>query len=241
MKLVEKQTIAQGRVIEEQHQIDRGIELARKVDDLRVKRAKEETDLTKWREETLRITSEQVAEAVARRDLANKEADEAIERRFKAEADFDLQTEREKARKQYEANERTAEELLSREASLIEKESATALKEQELTHQRRVITQDEAKANDLLQARELAYEETSALRSEAQAVLDRANADSERAMAQLRQRQEEFALEYKNFENKREAIERQEAANEHEAAHIRSQQQSLRGAWEAIRKLKNIT
>lgn len=68
MKLLDKQEVNRLKGVERKLEVDEGVKLAKKVDALRELAAKEQTNLTKFRESSLAIVKAEIDEAIKKRD-----------------------------------------------------------------------------------------------------------------------------------------------------------------------------
>jgi len=238
MRLLEKEKIDKAQALEAKLQIDRGLKLAGSVDSLRAKRLKEEEEYRIWKEETLKVVQTQINEAIVRRDNARKEAEIAEKRRFEAQAPLDLKKERERNEKQFKANESTVLELLNRETSVISRESSVEVREKDVASRERGVREKETLVNQQVSDTRTAYDEAARTLSEAESKRDQMETDMTRRYAKLVGIETDLALREKNVQEAQEGVIKDKEDIAKERKHLESQQQTLRAAWAAYRKLK---
>lgn len=238
MKLIDKSKIEREKRLEQEREIDRGIKLAKRVDEIRAKKVVEEENLKKWRDETLKIVQEEINAKIAERDRLIQETKEAEEARFAVEAPLDVQKERARNAKQAKANDDTVKHLLSRETSLIARESSLEVKQMELLERDIQLRADEELTQRFLHERKTEYDEAQTLKNRARELKEQAERDIQRRYKELTDREETISFLERNVANEREAIEREKMDIADEKLHIQSQQETLKAAWQAYHKLQ---
>lgn len=236
MRLHNQKEISQEKLKQNSREIEHGLALAKKVDELRAKKAKEEIDVEKWRSETLRHSEEQIREATARRDQILTEAKEAEERRLKAQAPLDKEWVINQ--KQRKANEDTARELLERETRIIARETGVQVQESALLSLRAGVEEKNELATKYLNERKIEYDKVARIRAVLKEKLDKLELDIRESNEILNGKAEELALMERNLRNERESIEQAKLDIADEKLHIQSQQETLRAAWQHMRKLQ---
>src|SRR5258708_2263052 len=73
MKLLDKKTVDTLKAVERKKEVDEGAKLAKRVDNLRELSAKEEANLTKFRDESLKKIREEIEQEVQKCDVLKKE------------------------------------------------------------------------------------------------------------------------------------------------------------------------
>lgn len=89
MRLLPKSEIDRAKSVDKKREIDEGLKLAKRVDNLREIAASEETSLTNFRNATVAKIQEEITFETGRRDRVKSEADEAEARRDKARKPLD--------------------------------------------------------------------------------------------------------------------------------------------------------
>lgn len=88
-RLLQKQDIVKQKSIERKLEIDEGVKLARKIDSLRETSAGEETKLSKFREQSLRLIKEEIEDRLIERDSLDVEVRSLKERRIELQKPLD--------------------------------------------------------------------------------------------------------------------------------------------------------
>lgn len=73
MKLLDKPSISNLKALERKREIDEGAKLAKKIDTLRELSASEQTNLSRFRDETLKKVREEIDSAMGERDALARE------------------------------------------------------------------------------------------------------------------------------------------------------------------------
>lgn len=238
MKLRTKPELHQAQTLEKKQQIDRGLMLANRVDELRIAKAKEEADLTKWREETLRIVQKEIDDAIEKRNQTLKQVKEAEEARFKVQAPLDVQEEREKNRRLSKENEKTTSDLLNRETLVIHRESTVLLTQKDQEKRNGELEESERRAQKYLDESKIFYDEASVVKAEAQKAKDASDSNVRKRSKDVEEKEQAVSLAEKNIQNQWSAIKLQQEEIAKEKAHIESQQQTLKATWQAIKRLQ---
>lgn len=155
MKLQDKKTISSEKSIERKHEVEEGIKLAKSIDSLRETLAKEQENLRKFRDESLKsIKSEIGLLQDEKKEIADQVA-QLKEERLKAQAPIDLTNEWNKV-------ESLKQELQQRETNVISREILV----QNLEKREKNVIEKEKEAEKYLEAARVSYTKTDGLRSE---------------------------------------------------------------------------
>ncbi len=165
MKLREKSQIDRAKAVETQQEIDRGLKLAKRVDELRITKTKEESDIKNWRDGSLKIIQAQIDTGIAERDALNKQNMALREERMRLEAPVDLKKEWEKVNKDRLDIEKWKRDLFEREASVINRELVL----QSLPEREKTIKSKEKKADDYLKETNESYDTVERIRKDLEA------------------------------------------------------------------------
>lgn len=199
MKLREKSQIDRGRAVEQQQEIDRGLKLAKRVDELRVEKAKEETDLKNWREKTLQITQSEIDTKIVERDALTKQNEALVEERLRLQAPIDLTKEWGKVNKDRLDIEKWKRELFEREASVINRE----LLLQELPEREKKIVEKEKQADLYLTETNQNYDKVETIRKDLEARKREAEGDIQTKYSALQEREKDVAARENNLGKER--------------------------------------
>lgn len=155
MRLIDKKEIAQHKSSERKQEIEEGVKLAKSVDSLRETLSKEQANLKKFRDETLKGISLETEGFKSKKETLVKEIQELESRRRLAEAPIDLTNEWKKV-------EETRKDLLQRETNLISREILV----QDLEKREKIVSDKEKEAEKFLEGARKSYQKTDDLRHE---------------------------------------------------------------------------
>lgn len=162
MKLLSKSDINTIKGTERQKEIQEGAKLAKKVDTLREVSAKEEENLKKFRDESLKILQVELDVKIKENERLDKEIAFKKEQKIKLEAPLDLINEWKKVAEDKKSNATLSSQLREMELQLINREmvvSAFGERENE-------IIQKEAKVKSYLDEAVRSYEQTEDIRNQ---------------------------------------------------------------------------
>lgn len=123
MRLLPKSELDKKKADEQRLDVEEGLKLARRIDNLREVIVEEEANRAKYRHEQLERISHEIQEATQRRDTTRKEADDAEDRRKKALEPLD-EKRKELERKEEELSAKESE-LTSQKQRVIEQGNTT--------------------------------------------------------------------------------------------------------------------
>lgn len=238
MRLLDQRQIQALKVSEQTQEIDRGLKVAKRVDDLRAQKVKEEQEYEKWRVETLKEIQKQIDEAIKKRDSTLKEIEDAEIRLIKTNKATDVIELRERASKQAKASEKLLSELHSRETVLIGKELQNQVDAKDLYRRDIELKESQSLANQYIEETKIEYDKASHAHIEAKEAKDESDREIKSRQRELKLKKEDISLREKNLQNEREGLEFREHELEEEKLHIASQQETLKAAWQALNRLK---
>lgn len=178
MKLLPKSEVEKARATDKKREIDEGMKLAQRIDNLRETAALEEGELEKFRKETIKTIHEDITTESQRLDELKKKVSDLETRRQEAlKPIFEEQERLEQARKEHEETKLTLE---SKEKTVSERENAAG--------------DIERRAADLLRKAELSWSRSDArvlesqeLQNKAKLAIESAEISNQLALASRRE------------------------------------------------------
>lgn len=165
MKLLTNDEIRVRRNIEVKNEIDSGVQLAKKVDELRVLKSKEESSLKEFREKTVPIVTSEISELINKRDALKDEVINLGKERERLLIPLD--EEWEKARKASEEASQKRTFLDQREIAIVSRENSLNKKDKELKIEQERIAEEKEAQHKLLNDAFAAKNEAEAIRKDA--------------------------------------------------------------------------
>lgn len=123
IRLLPKSDVAKAKALDRQKEVQEGMKLAKRVDNLREVAAREEESLTKFRVNTISLLKKEIDEKVTERDFLEDTNKVLREERMRLEAPLDLTQAWDRVKNEQEAVEEWREDVLLREISLTEREN----------------------------------------------------------------------------------------------------------------------
>lgn len=238
MKLLEKREIDKLKAIDRRKEIDEGIKLARKVDTLRELSAKEETNLLKFRDESIKKVKEEINILIAEKEALLNDPTLLKKEKVLSQVKVELENSFKKLNKEKRAVEELRRSILDKETNLIARESQIDISFKEFFDRNEKIKEKENLTQKYLSKAEIDYklQQDTLLRVE----------ESKRKFDEYQKKQtevieakyRELALREKDIENQRNQNERDKADIEKDKLHIASQQETLAIAWKQLKKLQ---
>lgn len=162
MKILSKQDIHEHKAVERKKEIDEGVKLAKRVDDLRELTAKEKANLDLFRSKSLVQLHTEISNKAKERDKLDKDILEKQIKRRELEAPIDLTSEWKKLELNKKQIENIKVELRDRETQIITREIAISGFEQ----REKDLVQKEQQAHVYLAEATNSYTKTEDIRSE---------------------------------------------------------------------------
>lgn len=238
MRLIDKKDILVQKSTERKREIDEGVKLAKSIDTLRETHAKEQQGLKRFRDESLKVIKNEIEIHNKKRDELFKEIQILEEQKILAQAPIDLIKEWTKVKIDQEQIKSTTHDLVERESKVIENETTIQVKENLFAKREETIKENENLTNRFLTEANNKYllaekheNESNERAKQTQSILN--EKDNE-----LRAKETNLSVKERDLHLKEEQIEKEKQLIESEKLHIVSQQQTLRIAWENIRKLQ---
>lgn len=239
MKILKKNEVAVEEAKRRKEQIDEGLNLAKKIDALRETFAKEELHLNIFRKESVQIAQNQIDSLIKRKTELEKEVKNLEERRILSKAPLDLKTEWLKVKADKVKLGDLSTELLERETNSIAKEATLETKDRDLFNREEVIKEKENLTTRYLKEAETAWLDADKIKTSAEKLKDKVTKELKDKEQKLLSEEHSLALREVDLENALEQLEADRKEIENEKLHIASQQETLRQAWENIKKLSN--
>lgn len=160
MKLIDKKEIFLQKTSERKKEVEEGIKLAKSVDSLRETHSKEQANLKKFRDETLKAIKVETETLISKKDDLLKEVNSLEKRRISAEAPIDLTNEWKKLEIEKSKVKDLKQELFDRETSLITREALV----QNIEKREEILSQKEQEAEKYLEEIRVGYRKSEDLR-----------------------------------------------------------------------------
>lgn len=148
MKIPSKIEISNSKSQERKREIEEGVKLAKKVDSLRELSAKEQENINRFRDSSLKQIQEEINKKIDEKNVLDVEISQRKEERIKLSAPVDLKEEWEKVKQDKLQIEEWKRDLFDREAKLIEREGNV------ITHQKEIEKRDKSLKDDEFNARQ---------------------------------------------------------------------------------------
>lgn len=208
MKLLPKSEIDRLKAVEKKAEIDEGLKLARKIDNLREVRAAEEAALETFRRETLTNINEEISQKVTERDTLKAEVT-GLEKR-KKEAQEPLDNEWVKVSDTKAELDRRGEGLDARESILQSRETELNARERFITKVNLTASGREERAIELLKEAEQNKKDTKLALEEAQKTKEVAEAHRKEVEESLVKREQAVSSREEGVKLKEEAADARE-------------------------------
>lgn len=239
MRLIDKKEVLIQKSQEKKREIDEGVKLAKSIDALRETHAKEQVSLKKFRDESFQVMKLEMEQQIIRKTQLTLEIEKLESERMRLHAPIDLIQEWERVKKFKSETTQLKDELDTREHILISKEITVTAKDKEQADKEQEIIEKDATSRRFLSETQLQYEMAEKTRNESEKLKSKVIQDSEKAEYAFREKEISLAIRERDLGNLQQKLENDQLEIDKEKIHIASQQQTLKVAWEALRKLKN--
>lgn len=238
MRLLAKQQIEKDKSLEKRREIDEGIKLAKKVDKLREISAQEESNLKRFRDESIKVVKSEIDVLIVRKETLKSDVKELEELRILAQAPIDLKAEWGKVKTDKVEIEGWKRDLLSRESIVIVREATVESKTNDFFRRDEELREKETLTNRYLTETKKAYDESDKTRAKADEYAKKTDKELDKRDRIIAAKEEELKYRENELELEKEKIAKDRKENTDERLHIESQQKTLRTAWEEIKRLK---
>lgn len=238
MKLLPKTKIASLKSDERKKEIEEGAKLARTVDALRQVKGKEEANLAKFREQTLLVVKDEIIEKVNYSRLLDAEIAHKKEERLKLEAPIDLTESWNEVNALKQVLQDREIHILSQGTQLIERESTVEAKTEELSDRDEKLKELENLTSRYNAEAQKNYDLSVTLKLDTENEKKKTEANIHERYHELSAKEQEFGYRERDLISSRESLENDRKEIEKEKLHIISQQQTLKVAWENLKKLR---
>ena len=238
MKLVDKLKIAEDKSKERAKEVQEGVKLAKSVDLLRETYASEQEKLRLFRDSTLKSIKSEIDILLPKKNALNQEITTLEQERIRLSAPVDLTEEWNKVKRDRKELNVFKDDIVNRETTLISRELQVEATTKDFFEREEKIKEDRILADRYVSEANTKFNESESIKSIAQKERDISNKQIRDEEERLRIKEVEILTKERDTENQRESNEQAKIEIEKEKLHIESQQQSLKVAWDNIRKLK---
>ncbi len=239
IKLLSKQEISKIKSSERKQEIEEGAKLAKKIDSLRETAAKEETNLGKFRIENLRILKADIDGLCAKKTLLEEEVKGLEEARILAQAPLNLIKAWSKVKTSKIEIEGLKTEIFERETSVTQKETNIEVSKNAIASQLEEIKEKQDLADRYVMETKEGYIQAENVREAAESEKKNILKELSNREITLREKEARVAIREREVDLEQAQIQKDKQAIKTEQIHIASQQQTLRQAWQNIKRLNN--
>jgi len=237
-RLKTKVEIESKKAQERKKEVDEGMKLAKSVDLLRETYAQEQKNLRLFRESTLKIIKDDI-DALENKKKSMVEIVEALEaRKREAQMPIDLTREWVKVKSDKKEVNNLKDDVLEREKKIIAKEIEIESFKKELLERDERIKENEQSIKNYLNETSKNYELSEKVKLETSRAKDEILRNLDEKETDLRRKEQDLSYREHDLRLQQDQVVQDKIEIEKEKIHIQSQQQSLKVAWDRIRKLQ---
>lgn len=238
-KLKTKQDIERQKTSERSKEVQEGVKLAKSIDLLRETYSQEQVKLKLFRDSSLKLIKDQIDNLENEKKSLDSEVKKLKDERIIAQAPIDLVQEWKKVRKDRREIDIVKNDLLNRETQVIGRELGVETSKKEIFEREEKLKEIEETSNNYLIQTGKNYEVSEKMKIDTeQYKLDTIKTLEDRER-KLDSKEQELKYRESDLTLEKQSIIQQKIDIEKEKIHIESQQQSLKVAWDGIRKLQN--
>jgi hypothetical protein len=223
---------------ERKKEVDEGMKLAKSVDLLRETYAQEQTKLRLFRESTLKVIKDDIDALEVKKNSMAGEIKALEARKIEAEAPIDLVKEWKKVKEDKKEIIILKEDILERENRVINKEIQIESIKNEFFEREEKIKENEQSSKNYLIETTKNYELSEKNKLETLRIKDDTLRSLDEKETDLRRKEQDLSYREHDLVLQKEQVIQDKIEIEKEKIHIQSQQQSLKVAWDRIRKLQ---
>ena len=239
MKLVEKVKIVEEKSKERAKEVLEGKKLAEAVDVLRKTYADEQDKLKLFRDSTLKNIKSELDGKIKEKNALNDSISRLKEDKILAEAPLDLVNEWKKVRSDKKELELVKDDLFNREQKVISREIGVESLQKDLFVKEEKLKEDKILTNRYLSEAEQRFNQSESIKSEIEKTKEISDKQIRNEEERLRIKEVEVLTRERDVQLQKDSNQQAKIEIEKEKLHIESQQQSLKVAWDNIRKLQN--
>lgn len=238
MRLLDKQEIQTRKSAERKLEVDEGMKLAKTVDKLRQAKSDEELNLRKFRDKSMEIIKDEIKFLTDERDMLSGLVVRLREEKMLSESPIDLTEKWNKVNELESKLGKIQEDISLRELSVIQREASTRALEKELFEKEEFLKENKNLTEKYLVESKNSYDESEKIKLRAKEIEEIALKQARNEENRLRNKESELIVRERDLENEKNSIEQQKLDINNEKLHIASQQETLRTAWNAIKRLQ---